>query len=88
MGSKGGGLNIIPGKSWNVYGREQRERVRRDEEAAAAKERAARERELRRQQAERRQALLDRARRAGQPASSGRGAGDVAWHLPGHIRPQ
>ena len=27
-----GGLNILPQKSWNVYGRKQRERVRRDEE--------------------------------------------------------
>ena len=32
-----GGLNILPHKSWNVYGQKQRDRVRRDEEAHAAR---------------------------------------------------
>jgi len=32
-----GGLNILPQKSWNVYGQKQRDRVRRDEEAHAAR---------------------------------------------------
>ncbi|RVW45743.1 hypothetical protein CK203_094989 [Vitis vinifera] len=38
-----GGLNILPQKSWNVYGSENRERVRRDEEAAATNEQMKRE---------------------------------------------
>ncbi|RWR88900.1 leukocyte receptor cluster member 1-like protein [Cinnamomum micranthum f. kanehirae] len=33
-----GGLNILPQKSWNVYNYENREKVRRDEEAAAKEE--------------------------------------------------
>lgn len=32
-----GGLNILPHKSWNVYGTKQRDRVRRDELAHAAR---------------------------------------------------
>ena len=31
-----GGLNILGQKSWNVYGQEQRAKVRRDEEELAA----------------------------------------------------
>ena len=38
-----GGLNILPQKSWNVYGSENREGVRRDEEAAARNEQMKRE---------------------------------------------
>ncbi|XP_057976416.1 uncharacterized protein LOC131163731 [Malania oleifera] len=33
-----GGLNILPQKRWNVYNYENREKVRRDEEAAAKEE--------------------------------------------------
>lgn len=33
-----GGLNILPQKRWNVYNFDNRERVRKDEEAAAKKE--------------------------------------------------
>ena len=37
-----GGLNILPHKSWNVYGAKQRARVARDEAAAReAREEAA-----------------------------------------------
>mmetsp|Transcript_27160 Transcript_27160/g.67934 ORF Transcript_27160/g.67934 Transcript_27160/m.67934 type:complete len:291 (-) Transcript_27160:316-1188(-) len=36
-----GGLNILPQKSWNVYGQKQRQKVQRDEETAAAAEDAA-----------------------------------------------
>ena len=38
----GGGLNILPHKSWNVYNRANRERVLRDEENARREEREAR----------------------------------------------
>ena len=34
-----GGLNIIPKKSWNVYGRDNRERVKRDEAEAEERRR-------------------------------------------------
>ena len=43
MGKGGGGhggLNILPQKSWNVYGWEQRQKVKRDEEKAEAEEAA------------------------------------------------
>ncbi|KAL6501566.1 hypothetical protein OROGR_026699 [Orobanche gracilis] len=38
-----GGLNILPQKSWNVYNYDNREKVRRDEEAAAKEEQLKRE---------------------------------------------
>ncbi|KAF2299054.1 hypothetical protein GH714_030259 [Hevea brasiliensis] len=38
-----GGLNILPQKRWNVYNYENREKVRRDEEAAAREEQLKRE---------------------------------------------
>ncbi|KAK9808196.1 hypothetical protein WJX73_007342 [Symbiochloris irregularis] len=61
-----GGLNILPQKSWNVYGRENRLKVARDQAAHAEVEAA---RLAKHQQAEgqrRRLQLLDRARqRAG-----------------------
>ncbi|GMJ00400.1 hypothetical protein HRI_003709200 [Hibiscus trionum] len=38
-----GGLNILPQKSWNVYNYENREKVRKDEEAAAKEEQLKRE---------------------------------------------
>ncbi|WOL10166.1 leukocyte receptor cluster member 1 [Canna indica] len=55
-----GGLNILPQKRWNVYNYENREKVRRDEEAAAREEQLEREKS-RRRDAEFR---LDRLRRA------------------------
>ncbi|CAN6447516.1 unnamed protein product [Victoria cruziana] len=45
-----GGLNILPQKRWNVYNYENREKVRRDEEAAAKEE------QLKQEQARRRDA--------------------------------
>lgn len=36
-----GGLNILPQKSWNVYGQKQRQKVKRDEENAKEEEEAA-----------------------------------------------
>ncbi|XP_074560541.1 uncharacterized protein LOC141816697 isoform X2 [Curcuma longa] len=55
-----GGLNILPQKRWNVYNYENREKVRKDEEAAA------REEQLQREQSRRRDAefRLDRLRLA------------------------
>lgn len=44
MGKGGGGhggLNILPQKSWNVYGHKQRQKVQRDEQNAAEEENAA-----------------------------------------------
>ncbi|KAJ3682183.1 hypothetical protein LUZ60_014756 [Juncus effusus] len=38
-----GGLNILPQKRWNVYNRDNREKVKRDEEAAAKEEQLRRE---------------------------------------------
>ncbi|KAK6947588.1 hypothetical protein RJ641_001061 [Dillenia turbinata] len=38
-----GGLNILPQKRWNVYNYENREKVRKDEEAAAREEQIKRE---------------------------------------------
>ncbi|KAF5189495.1 leukocyte receptor cluster-like protein [Thalictrum thalictroides] len=38
-----GGLNILPQKKWNVYNFENREKVRKDEEAAAKEEQIKRE---------------------------------------------
>ena len=35
-----GGLNILPQKSWNVYGWTQRQKTARDEEIAAEEEQA------------------------------------------------
>ena len=35
-----GGLNILPQKSWNVYGWKQRQKTARDEEIAAEEEQA------------------------------------------------
>lgn len=43
-----GGLNILPQKRWNVYNFDNREKVRRDEEAAAADEQLKREQSRRR----------------------------------------
>jgi hypothetical protein len=38
-----GGLNILPQKKWNVYNFDNREKVKRDEEAAAREEQAKRQ---------------------------------------------
>ncbi|KAK1274340.1 hypothetical protein QJS04_geneDACA012411 [Acorus gramineus] len=61
-----GGLNILPQKKWNVYNFDNREKVRRDEEAAAHEEQAKRD-QSRRRDAEFR---LDRLRNARGLASS------------------
>nr|DAD47803.1 TPA_asm: hypothetical protein HUJ06_017740 [Nelumbo nucifera] len=56
-----GGLNILPRKRWNVYNYENREKVRRDEEAAAKEEQLKRE-QSRKRDAEFRLEMLRRAR--------------------------
>ncbi|XP_027079569.2 uncharacterized protein [Coffea arabica] len=56
-----GGLNILPQKRWNVYNYENREKVRRDEEAAAKEEQLQRE-QSRKRDAELRLEQLRRAR--------------------------
>lgn len=40
-----GGLNILPQKSWNVYGRENRLKVARDEAQHAEEEKARMEKQ-------------------------------------------
>nr|DAD18534.1 TPA_asm: hypothetical protein HUJ06_019997 [Nelumbo nucifera] len=67
-----GGLNILPQKRWNVYNYENREKVRRDEEAAAREEQLKRE-QSRKRDAEFRLEMLRRARglpTAGQSTAS------------------
>ncbi|KAL3499564.1 hypothetical protein ACH5RR_038657 [Cinchona calisaya] len=56
-----GGLNILPQKRWNVYNYENREKVRRDEEAAAKEEQLQRE-QSRKRDAEFRLEQLRKAR--------------------------
>ncbi|XP_073133115.1 uncharacterized protein [Henckelia pumila] len=56
-----GGLNILPQKRWNVYNYENREKVRRDEEAAAKEEQLKRE-QSRKRDAELRLEKLRQAR--------------------------
>lgn len=56
-----GGLNILPQKKWNVYNYENREKVRKDEEAAAREEQLKRE-QSRKRDSEFRLQQLRRAR--------------------------
>ncbi|KAG1362180.1 leukocyte receptor cluster member 1 [Cocos nucifera] len=64
-----GGLNILPQKRWNVYNYENREKVRRDEEAAAREEQLKRE-ESHRRNAEFRLEHLRQARGLSSSSSS------------------
>lgn len=57
-----GGLNILPQKTWNVYGRDNRLRVARDEQAAAEKDEIAAEEQRRREKDARYSALLEKQR--------------------------
>ncbi|KAG9452344.1 hypothetical protein H6P81_005248 [Aristolochia fimbriata] len=68
-----GGLNILPQKSWNVYNYENREKVRRDEEAAAKEEQLKRE-QSRKRDAEFRLECLRQARGVATPGQSGSSA--------------
>ncbi|KAG0472625.1 hypothetical protein HPP92_014044 [Vanilla planifolia] len=68
-----GGLNILPQKRWNVYNYENREKVRRDEEAAAREEQLKREQAHRRDSEFRLEKLRQAAGRSGSlstPSSS------------------
>ncbi|CAN8274890.1 unnamed protein product [Cochlearia groenlandica] len=56
-----GGLNILPQKRWNVYNFDNREKVRKDEEAAAKEEQIKRE-ESRKRDAESRLEILRNVR--------------------------
>lgn len=66
-----GGLNILPQKRWNVYNFENREKVRKDEEAAAKEEQLKREQSLKRD-AEFRLQQLRRARGFDPQAGAGK----------------
>ncbi|KAL1528110.1 hypothetical protein AB1Y20_009475 [Prymnesium parvum] len=79
-----GGLNILPQKSWNVYNRDNRLKVQRDEEQAAREAAEA----SRRDAAELAERKLEEMRsRAGLPGSAGGGASSAALGLTtaGHI---
>lgn len=65
-----GGLNILPQKRWNVYNFDNRERVRRDEEAAAREE-SLRQQQERQKEAESRLAKLRDAKRSSSSHESG-----------------
>ncbi|CAI0500428.1 unnamed protein product [Linum tenue] len=62
-----GGLNILPQKRWNVYNFDNREKVRKDEEAAAKEEQLKRE-QARKRDTEFRIEQLRTARGLGAPA--------------------
>jgi len=98
MGKGGGGhggLNILPQKSWHVYNFDARERVRLDEEAAAAAETAAAEQAAAAERAARHSLLLARAGLGAaepaahrEPALGGRGEGQLALAGAGNSVPR
>ena len=57
-----GGLNILPQKKWNVYGRDNRLRVTRDEDAAAEREKKSLKEQRDREKDARYKALLNKQR--------------------------
>ncbi|GFZ01950.1 hypothetical protein Acr_15g0005590 [Actinidia rufa] len=64
-----GGLNILPQKRWNVYNYDNREKVKRDEEAAAKEEQLKRE-QARKRDAEFRLDVLRQSRGLATPAQA------------------
>ncbi|KAK9103056.1 hypothetical protein Sjap_020310 [Stephania japonica] len=70
-----GGLNILPQKRWNVYNFDNREKVRKDEEAAAKEEHLKREQsrkrdaEFRLEKLRQARGLADRSANSSQPIS-------------------
>lgn len=77
-----GGLNILPQKRWNVYNYENREKVRRDEEAAAKEEQLKRE-QSRKRDAESRLEKLRLSRGLAPPIQAGEASGSEL--KSGHI---
>ncbi|XP_072987826.1 uncharacterized protein [Typha latifolia] len=75
-----GGLNILPQKRWNVYNFDNREKVRRDEEAAAREEQLKRE-QSRRRDAEVRLDLLRKSRGTQIQSSSSTSASADSRHI-------
>ncbi|KAI3727467.1 hypothetical protein L6452_16081 [Arctium lappa] len=85
-----GGLNILPQKRWNVYNFDNREKVRKDEEAAAKEEQLKRE-QSRKRDTEFRLEQLRQARglaSASASASSSRQSTAVAVESPSAPEPQ
>ncbi|KAK9143103.1 hypothetical protein Syun_012503 [Stephania yunnanensis] len=70
-----GGLNILPQKRWNVYNFDNREKVRKDEKAAAEEEQLKREQsrkrdsEFRLEKLRQAKGLADRSANSSQPIS-------------------
>ena len=67
-----GGLNILPQKSWNVYGRKQRERVRRDEEQLEREQREEAARKEEEEKEKRLRALRGEKEEEGEEKETGR----------------
>ena len=67
-----GGLNILPQKSWNVYGRKQRERVRRDEEQWEREQKEEAEKKEEEERAKRLRALRGEKEEGGEEKEIGR----------------
>ncbi|GAB2300868.1 hypothetical protein Dimus_034904 [Dionaea muscipula] len=81
-----GGLNILPQKKWNVYNYENREKVRRDEEAAAKEEQLKQE-QSRKRDAEFRLEQL-RCARGLAPSSHGSAAGEPVGAATSSVEPE
>ncbi|KAK9833971.1 hypothetical protein WJX84_009068, partial [Apatococcus fuscideae] len=77
-----GGLNILPQKRWNVYGRDNRLKVARDEEKYNAEQKIKQDAHTQAEQQHRRDQLLERARR--RDPESRLADPDPAMGLPQH----
>lgn len=75
-----GGLNILPQKRWNVYNFDNREKVRKDEEAAAKEEQLKRE-QSRKRDAEFRLDKLRQARGVSSSSSSHQSESELSSRL-------